>query len=144
MARPSSDIDPKAQDVATKFRRRRNRKQPEPRPELKTGEDRALARALKRPIPPGVMYEYDGRNGEGHYAPTSVHSDLNIWHLQLADAFATRSQSVISAFMDNLQRLCGLEWDKGIGWKPNETEMNAALAMVAEANERHLLRGGSP
>lgn len=136
MARPSSDVDPKALDVAAKPRRRRKRNQPDPHTQLKAGKSAALARALKRPIPPGVLYEREGRTGDPHYVATSVHSDQDIWELQLADAFATRSQSVIRAFMDNLKALCGLEWDEGGGWKPNETEMNATLAMVADVQPR--------
>src|SRR5207247_978043 len=106
--RPPEDIDPKRLDVATTRRRRRHRAKPEPSESLKAGRAKALARALKRPLSPGVMFEPVGTRG---HVTTSPHADLELWELQLADAFGTRSSSVMKTFMGQLRHLVPEVWD---------------------------------
>jgi hypothetical protein len=134
--RPPEDIDPKRLDVPTKRRRRRVRARPQPSEALTEGKDKARERALKRPLSPGVMFE---PNGVGGLTVTSPHSDLDLWELQLADAFGTRSQSLMHTFMIQLKGLAPQVWDDGAQiWKPHETELNAALAMVADMKPRNV------
>lgn len=137
MARLSlgDDIDPNTEDVGSnpKRRRRRPRVQPEPTAALKAEGVKAKARMSKRPSSPGVMWEYQGEEGKGQYLITAPHADLDLWELQIADAFGTRSWSIVRTFTQDLKRLCSQSWDEPNGaWKPNEREMNAALAMVAD------------
>jgi hypothetical protein len=127
--RPESDIDPRKLDVEPRRRRRKDRGKPDPKPNLKAGKEDATARAMARPLSPGVMLE---PRGDGWQA-TSPHSDGDLWELQLADAFGTRSHSVIRAFVHDLRKLCPEAWDEDLRrWKANETDLNAALAMVAD------------
>ena len=134
MSRPPEDIDPKAEDVAHKPRRRRHRVKPDPAPDLAAGKDQARQRALKRVSSPGVMFEPDGQG----YVITSPHNDLDLWELQISDAFGTRSLSTMKTFVQSLKSLCSQAWDAdNKAWKPNETELNAILAMVAEHRPRN-------
>lgn len=134
--RPPEDIDPKRLDVPTAPRKRRNRAKPEPSAALQADKAKALGRALKRPLSPGVMFEPNGQKG---YFITSPHSDLALWELQLADAFGTRSSSVMKTFMGQLKRLVPEVWDERVGrCKPHETQLNAALAMVADIQPRNV------
>ncbi len=129
MDSPREDIDPAAEDVVAKRRRVR----PEADAGLVAERARALAKAKARPASPGVMLE---PCGEG-YELTAPHSDRDLWELQIADAFGTRSQSVIRSFTAQLQALGAQVWDAPNGtWKPDETELNAALAMVHEWQPR--------
>lgn len=82
--------------------RRRARNRPEPAQELRDWEKQARARAEARPYPPGIILEAAGFDEEHWTAP---HHDTNLWTLQLADAFGTRSQAVISAFMAQIEAL---------------------------------------
>ena len=135
MSRPPEDIDPKRLDVATSPRRRRLRAKPDPCGTLQADKPKALSRALRRPISPGIMFEPDGDG----YRGTAPHSDLGLWELQLADCFATRSESVIRSFVDGLKALCSQAWDApNESWKPNETELNAVLAMVGDIQPRNV------
>lgn len=128
MGKVPEDIDPAVEDVAAK-----RRAQPDPNAELAAGKTKALARALNRPAAPGIMLEPAGES----YEVAAPHTDRDLWELQIADAFGTRSLSVIRSFVAQLQALCSQAWDKPNGaWKPNETELNAALAMVAEWQPR--------
>lgn len=134
------DIDPKSEDIAKKRRRARRRHKPDPSPALAAEKAKVLARALKRPLSPGIMYEPKGR---GHYLVTAPHSDLSLWELQIADAFGTRSQSVMRHFVRDLRNLCGRVWDEANGgWKPKEYELNAILAMVADLRPRNTSEAG--
>lgn len=127
---PRSDIDPQRVDVATAPRKRRLRVKPEPSGALKAEKPGAHRRALQRPIPPGVMFEPDD---EGGYSIASPHSDSDLWELQLASTFSTRSESVIRYFIGSLRDLCGSSWDaSNERWKPNETELTAVIAMVQD------------
>lgn len=131
MAAPS-DIDPHnlhTPDAKPK-RRKKARSKPAPSEQLKAGEDDAIDRAKSRPLSPGVMLEPAGEHGWQYSAP---HSDPALWEVQLADAFGTRSQSVIRTFMQDLKRLCARDWDPDAQrWKRSEAELNAALAFVAD------------
>ena len=92
---------------------------------------------MGRPLSPGVMFEPNGKDG---YVITSPHSDLELWELQLADGFGTRSSSVMRTFMGQLKRLVPEAWDESAQrWKPHETELNAALAMVADVQPRNVM-----
>lgn len=129
-----ADIDPKAINVEP-GRRRRKRIRPDPSPVLKAGEKKALARAMKRPLSPGVMLEPEGED----WRVSSPHSDVALWELQIADAFGTRSQAVMRAFLFQLQKLAPKDWDEATQrWKTDETEWNAALAMVADIRPRNI------
>ena len=123
-------LDPRKLDVAAKpKRKRRARDRPDPAPELVAGQAKAEARAYARPFPPGIMLEPAGFDKE-HW--TSPHSNVDLWHLQLGDAFGTRSRAVLITFMAQLQALCtDREWDcEARQWRLDENEMSAALAMV--------------
>jgi hypothetical protein len=132
------DIDPGRLNVEPSHKRRRKRRdRPDPPASLKASEPAAKARANKRPLSPGVMLEPrpDGRDG---WQITSPHNDLNLWELQIADAFGTRSFSAMRIFMRDLKRLARLDWDESAQtWKANERELNAALAMVADIQPRN-------
>jgi hypothetical protein len=116
-------------DAANPENRRRARNRPEPAQELRDWEKQAQARAHARPYPPGIILEPAGFDEEHWTAP---HSDTNLWTLQLADALGTRSQAVISAFMAQIEALCGKQgWDEEARqWRLDENEFSAALAMI--------------
>jgi hypothetical protein len=123
-------IDPAKLDAAAKPRRkRRNRNRPEPAAELRDWEDGARERADARPYPPGIMLEPAGFDDEHWTAP---HSDSDLWTLQLADSFGTRSRAVIATFLSQLEALCGQShWDdEAKQWRLDENQFSAALAVV--------------
>ncbi|WP_295635918.1 hypothetical protein [Novosphingobium sp.] len=147
MARPFSDqplpddgrVEPEKLDVTVKpKRKRRARNRPDPHPELVKGESKAVDRALARPIPPGIILEPAGFDKE-HW--TSPHNDPGLWQLQLADAFGTRSASVIAMFLAQLQSLVGeSHWDdEAQQWRLDENEYSAALALVNSVKPRNEL-----
>lgn len=130
--RPSSDIDPAKVTVDSRRKRRRKlRNRPDPHPAAKAAEADTLATLERMPINPGVMLEA-ADDGEGwNYTP--VHSDGDLFEKQLAVALGSRSLAVITTFMSDLRRLCGTAWDADQQrWKADETELNAALGMVAD------------
>lgn len=130
-------LDPAKLDVAAKpKRRRRVRDRPAPDEELRKWEVGALSRAKARPHPPGIILEPAGFENE-HW--TSPHSDVELWTLQLADAFATRSRAVMMTFMDQLQALCvGKAWDEEAhAWRLNENEFSAIIAIVNTVKPRN-------
>ena len=123
-------VDPAQLDVTAKpKRKRRARDRPEPTPELCAWAKGAEARAHARPCPPGIILEAAGFDNE-HW--TSPHRDPDLWGLQLADAFGTRSRAVISTFMAQLAALCReSHWDEEARqWRLDENEYSAALAMI--------------
>jgi hypothetical protein len=124
-------VNPAALDVTAKpKRKRRARNRPKPSLELSQWAAGAEVRAHSRPHPPGIILEPAGFDKE-HW--TSPHSDPDLWTLQLAEAFGTRSRAVISTFMSQLAALCGeKEWDdEARQWRLDENEYSAALAMVS-------------
>ena len=82
------------------------------------------------------MFEPAGFDQE---APTPPHSDNELWWLQLADAFGTRSSAVIATFMDQLEALCGRDyWDEEARqWRLDENQFSAALAIVNSVKPRN-------
>lgn len=149
MARPPRDpddlaslnsdgrLDPAKVDAAQRPKRKRKlRNRPDPPAELREWERAAEKRMLARPYPPNVMLEPAGFDEE-HW--TSPHSDNNLWTLQLADAFGTRSQAVFVTFMRQLEALCGKShWDdKARQWRLDEQEYSAALAIVNSVKPRN-------
>ena len=130
MARPPSDVDPRRMDAGEpRKRRRKDRSRPEPSDILKAGKAAARAFADSLPINPGVM-------GEGRADCLKVvppHSDVDLWELQLVQAFGTRSGSLLQTFLIQLSKLCPQVWDEDAReWKIDETSWNALLALVAE------------
>ena len=129
------DIDPKRLDVATAPRRRRVRAKPEPGATLQAEKPKALSRARRRPIPPGIMFDHGGGDS---YEAAAPHSDHDLWELQIADAFGTRSASAMRSFLDHLRALCATGWDDpNKAWKPNEQEVSAALSFVASVKPQN-------
>ena len=130
-------IDPAKLDVTAKPRRkRRKRDRPEPAAELRSLEKGARWRADARPYPPGIMLEAAGFDNEHWTAP---HSDSDLWTLQLADAFGTRSHAVIATFLSQLEALCGnSHWDdEARQWRLDENQFSAALAVVNSVKPRN-------
>jgi hypothetical protein len=70
---------------------------------------------------------------------TSPHNDDDLWSLQLADAFGSRSRAVLTTFMHQLESLCGKQgWDdEAKQWRLDENEFSAALAMVNSVKPRN-------
>lgn len=137
-SRPRSDIDPMTEMLPHRKRRRkvRDRSKPEPPVQLKDGEAKASARAKERPLSPGIIYEQEGE----HFYPSAPHSDVGLWELQIFDAFGTRSRSIVMTFLEQLRRLVPEVWVEGVGApKPDETELNAALSMVADIQPRNVI-----
>ena len=63
---------------------------------------------------------------------------MEAWHVQLIDAFGTRSTSTFWTFIDQLAGLCFGEPDYGPkGWCPDEAELNAAINMVSGTRPRN-------
>ena len=122
------DIDPATADIA-KRPRRKARNRPDPPAELREWEGKAHKRMLNRPLPPNIVLEPTGFDQESW---TSPHSDVSLWTLQLADAFGTRSEAVLSLFMSQLESLCGRGiWDETAHqWRMQESELSAILALV--------------
>lgn len=122
------DIDPATADIA-KRPRRKARNRPDPPAELREWGTKAEQRLYQRPLPPNIILEPVGFDKEQW---TSPHSDPSLWTLQLADAFGTRSQAVISLFMSQLESLCGRGvWDEAAHqWRMQESELSAILALV--------------
>lgn len=134
MPRPSSDIDPRRIDAGTPpKRRRRDRTKPEPPENLKAGKAAARAFADSLPLHPGVVTEARGQGVAGTWQVQSPHNDEDLWALQLAQAFGTRSRALLETFLVQLSKLCPEAWDEdACAWKVDETEWNALLALVAD------------
>ncbi len=133
----SGRLDPAKLDVAAKPQRKRcKRNRPEPTAELREWEKAAERRAYARPHPPGIMLEPAGFDKEYWTAP---HSDLELWTLQLADAFGTRSRAVVATFMGQLEALCGSNYwdDDAKQWRLDENQFSAALAVVSSVKPRN-------
>lgn len=132
-------IDPHSLDLAPKKGKgRKARNRPEPPAELRAWSVAAEKRAYARPYPPNIMLEPVGFDEE-HW--TSPHSDIELWGLQLADAFGTRSRSVCNTFLLQLEALCGKNnWDEGAQqWRLDEHEFSSALAIINTLKPRNEL-----
>lgn len=112
-----------------KRKRRRKRNLPNPRDDLAATKAELLKRALERPIPPHVAMEPAGYDQEHWTAP---HNDEDLWWFQLADAFGTRSYSVMVFFLNQIEALCGRNiWDEEARqWRLDEHTFSAILAIV--------------
>ena len=130
-------VDVRRLDLAERPRRRRRRNRPAPAKELRDMESAAEKRAWARPYPPGIILEPAGRRAAEHW--TSPHNDENLWALQLADAFGTRSHAVVVTFMAQLQALCtDRQFDEKAGqWRLDENEFSAAIALVSTIKPRN-------
>jgi len=127
-------IDPARLDVATRKRKRRSavdkRTRPDPPKELKDKEPKWLAAAHARNHPPGVI-RVPRKSGEG-YRWSAPHNDSELWHLQLGECFATRSDGAIQTFLRQLEALLDTHWeDDGKEWWANEKQFAAVLDMVS-------------
>jgi hypothetical protein len=135
--RPSSlgDIDPAQVDAATAPTRKSRKRSVRPMPNLlESWAVEAKARMDRRPPPPGIMME---RHGLDEFEPVSPHDNDEVWQLQIHDAFATRSPSVVRVFIEQLRQLCGQHWDdEDQGWRPSETELVAAVSFVNSIQPR--------
>lgn len=130
-------IDPANLDATAKPpRKRRKRDRPEPAAELADWGKGARKRANARPYPPGIMLEPAGFDEEEWTPP---HSDSELWSLQLADAFGTRSRAVIGTFLSQLEALCGKShWDDDAKqWRLDENQFSAALALINSVKPRN-------
>ncbi|WP_394728175.1 hypothetical protein [Altererythrobacter sp. GH1-8] len=124
----SSRLDGDDLDAANP-KKRKPRKRSKPAKELQAKKDAMVEHLLSLPYPPGVILEPAGMDQEYWTAP---HSDIDLWTAQLAHAFGTRSQAVITTFMDQLERLCERRiWDEeAYQWRLDEHEFSAALAII--------------
>ncbi len=130
-------VDPQKAAIPAKPKRRRKlRNLPEPAPELRKWGAEAEARMFKRPYPPNIILEPAGIDGEHWTAP---HNDADLWTLQLADAFGTRSHAVLATFMGQLEALCGeTHWDNDAKqWRLDENQFSATLALVNSVKPRN-------
>lgn len=130
MARPSSDLNLRSLHAgAGPKRSRKDRKKPDPPRINKEAEPETLAFVESLPIAPGLITEE--RNGQ--WQVQAPHNDENLWQLQLAQAFGTRSNSLMRVFVDQLSKLCPQVWDADRqDWKESETTWNALIALVAD------------
>jgi hypothetical protein len=126
---------PHEMDIASRMQRRSDSR-PEPPEELRKWEAAADRRMCNRPYPPNIMLEEDGSGGT-HL--TSPHADGSLWTLQLAEAFATRSQAVVTTFVRQLQSLgANRIWDeKAAAWRLDEVELSAMLAIINSLKPRN-------
>jgi hypothetical protein len=128
-------VDPTRVDVATAPKPRRNRKKAAAPAWVEPWTKEADARMAKRYPSPGVLLE---PNEHGGHTPTSPHDNERAWDLQIHDSFGTRSRSVVLTFMRQLRELSGQGWDdQRQCWRPNETQLNAALAFVSGIRPRN-------
>jgi hypothetical protein len=136
-----SDIVPHELDVEPerKSRRRKRRDLPDPPPLLKAGKAKAEARVRRMPLSPGIMLE-PRKDGEPGWVRSSPHNDWDLWEIQLADTFGTRSRALLSSFIGTLKGLCRSDWDdRAQQWKTNETDLNAAIAFIADLKPRNAI-----
>lgn len=134
-------LDPAKVDVGAPKKRKRKpkpRKVPDPPEELRKWAVAAEKRMFTRPYPPGVLLEPAGFDEEHWSAP---HSDHDLWSLQMADAFGSRSHAVLVTFSQQLEALCGRNiWDEEKRqWRLDEHELSAALAIVNSVKPRNEL-----
>jgi hypothetical protein len=138
MSRAPGDIDPKALDAGARKRRHPKLRDRPPAPAtLKAEEAKALAKLKRLPSSPGIMFE-PRQDGEPGWVRTAPHDDWDLWDAQMHVAFGSRSRALVSAFLGNLKRLCRSEWDDGVhAWKPNEQDLNAAIAFIADVQPQN-------
>lgn len=140
MGRFPSDVNPRALNVDPdkKPRHRKRRGLPPPPDFLKAGEAKADAALRRLPASPGILLE-PAKKGRG-WVNSAPHSDWLLWDTQLHEAFGTRSRSLVKVFLDQLKGLVATNWaseGETNDWKPNETELNAVLALVADIKPKN-------
>ena len=105
------------------------RRQPMP-DRMKAAATDAKARHRVRPSAvPRVRLE----EREGRWEPVSPYREQDDWEALIFDAFGTASESVVSAFMHQLQGLVG-EYHDGKRWRPDEFALTAALNVIRSTN----------
>lgn len=72
----------------------------------------------------------------GRWAPASPYAETDDWEALICEAFGTASQSTVTAFMQQLQRLVG-EYHDGKRWRPDDYALTAALNVVASTQPRN-------
>jgi hypothetical protein len=99
--------------------------------------EEAIARHMKRPVPPRILVE----GGEGE--PLSVESpyrgeDGEAWQALLFQAFGTRSISVAEYFIASLAEMVSRDWDEQARkWQPSQGEFDAMIALVSSLKPRN-------
>jgi hypothetical protein len=139
MARPKSDVDPKKlHNGAMPSRgRRKRRDRPDPPPQLKAAEAKALARLKRMPISPGMLIE-TREGGVDGWEFVSPWNDDDLHDILLHNTFGTRSHAATKAFLWEVGKLCRREFDPDIQqWKIDETDLNAALDWIASVEPRN-------
>lgn len=139
MARAPFDVDPKDLHVepGKRQRRRKRRDLPEPTDSLKADKPKVRGRLERMPLSPGLILE-PRKDGEDGWVDAPPHSDRELWDLQLHAAFGTRSRALVKSFVAQLKHLCRQDWDEDLQcWKWNETDLNAALALVSDIQPRN-------
>lgn len=96
-------------------------------------EERERHRA--RPWKPAVAFEPDG-DADGGWRMTGPAGVTEEWEVAICAAFATRSQSLVWTFLDQLRLMMGDSHD-GTRWVPDEFAINAAVAMVVAAQPQN-------
>jgi hypothetical protein len=147
MARRSSDApadalprcglaDPKKMDAAKPKRHRKVRHRDDPPADMIAWKAGAEKRIRTRPMHPMIMLEPAGFDRE-HMVP--LHNDERLHDLQLAEAFGTRSRSVIYTFMSQLEALCSEKWwdEEAHQWRLNEHTFNTVLTLVSAIKPRN-------
>lgn len=133
----SEDVTPHNMDLRPGKRARKPRAKPEPHPLNLATKAKTEARVMAMPVNPGVVLEPVGENG---WRPAAPHSDDDLWDAQISMAFGSNSHSLASLFLRHLKDLCRSAWSEDQQrWKPSETEMNAALAMINDLQPRNSL-----
>jgi hypothetical protein len=130
-------VDTATEDIGTRKRKRRStvdkRTRPDPPQDLKDREPELLRRAVARRRPPGIV-RVKRKSGDG-YRWSPPHNDTNLWELQLADCFGTRSEGAMRTFLRQLEALLDVQWedegDNGGHWWANEQQFAAVLDMVS-------------
>lgn len=128
------NIDPARTDVGQKPKRRRKplTRKVQPMPEVaKPWVKKARQRKERRPIAPPIMFDPVAEGGRWIFDPVCPVDDEDGWLNHVADAFGTRSMSVINSFFEHLSGLCQDSFDHTHqAWKPNERQLNAAIAII--------------
>lgn len=92
----------------------------------------AMARLWEKPPNPGVRMR---RRDPGRWSAEAPFADHDAWEALIADAFGTRSHSMVWTFLEQLRGVVG-EYFDGKEWRPDEHALTAALNMVATAKPK--------
>jgi hypothetical protein len=99
--------------------------------------DKAIARHMKRPLPPKINVE--GEVGcEYTFSSPYAKEDGEAWEALLFQAFGTRRITVAQYFIGALVGLVKGVWDaEGHKWRPSQDEFDAIVAMVNSMQPRN-------